>query len=61
MFDNDRPLREPVRLSALGFKRKAGMKGCGSFSGQDDPAQSEIATSVTRELFDATFSPRGDV
>jgi len=25
--------REPVRLLALGFKRIAGMKGCGSFSG----------------------------
>jgi len=50
--------REPVRLLALGFKRIAGMKGCGSFFRQNDPARSETATSVTWELVDETFSPR---
>jgi len=61
IFDNDRPLWEPVRLLALGFKRQARMNCCGSIFGQDDPARSEMAALVTKELFDATFSPRGDV
>jgi hypothetical protein len=47
IFDDDQPIWELVRLSALGFKRIAGMMCCGSFFGQYDPARSEMAASVT--------------
>jgi hypothetical protein len=58
--NDDRSVGEPVRLLALGFKRIAGMKGCGPFLWEGRSGAERNGDIGHVEIYDATISPRGD-